>query len=75
MSVLSLPSGASMWRDNWTQEVENWGHVVMLLDNDDAGNKAMDKIQDNLGSSLVERPDIPEGRVAESMATGWNPLC
>ena len=75
MSVLSLPSGAAMWRDNWTEEVENWGHVVMLLDNDDAGNKAMDKIQDNLGSSLVERPDIPEGRVAESMATGWNPLC
>ena len=75
MNVVSLPSGAAMWRTKWAEEVERWPHVILLLDNDEAGTKAMDRIADSLGSSLIERPDMPEGRVAESMALGWHPLC
>lgn len=75
MNVVSLPSGAGMWRDSWAEEVEAWSHVILLLDDDDAGNKGCEKIKNSLGSVHVERPDLPEGRVAESMSTGWDPLC
>ena len=74
-NVLSLPSGAGMWREEWAREVESSPHIVLLLDNDDAGNKACERIKDGLGPNFVQRLDIPEGRVAEAMALGWEPLC
>src|SRR5690606_27261623 len=45
-AVYALPSGASTWRDEWGEElVKNHQQIVVVFDNDDAGQKARERVK------------------------------
>jgi hypothetical protein len=73
--VLALPSGASTWRPAWADALAAHDTIVLMLDNDEAGRKAADRIKTDLLNRDRRIIDVvpPHGDVVDSLAAGWEP--
>lgn len=68
VEVMGLPSGASSWKDEyagWVGGREVW----LMLDHDEAGDKAAEKIVKTLPKA--QRVTLPENDVVDTLIEGW----
>lgn len=73
--VFALPSGAQSWKDSWLEDLEPFDKVWLCLDNDDAGNKAREKLTRKIGYLKVEQLRVPPlyNDARKAIAAGWRP--
>ncbi len=67
VGVLGLPSGSALWRNHWDRDLGPERSVMLLLDDDRAGNEAAARIKEPVPHS--KQIKVPGGRVAEAMPT------
>lgn len=72
-TVFSLPSGAGLVRDGWLDELLEYEHVGFFPDNDDAGQRAFDKVKHLLPSVRECRVPPDYNDVTEAYTDGWRP--
>lgn len=83
--ILSLPSGAGLWKDAWLTQLEGYERIFTAFDNDRAGKAATDKVEKAIrnwrpveGMAYNDRwrqLEVPGGfkDVREALAGGWKP--
>lgn len=77
-TVYGLPSGATLWRDEWRNSLAGHSRVIVALDNDDAGTDGLERILGSLRTPGWGGPSAygvfpPGGRVAEALMAGSAP--
>lgn len=74
--VFALPSGAGSWKDSWLKDLEPYTRVILIMDNDRAGEQARDKLTRKIGWGRVENSFVPAlyNDVREAVANGWRGL-
>lgn len=73
--VVGLPSGASLWRDKWRNDLAYAHKIYVATDKDDAGTEARKRIVGSI-TSMPNNPPVynlypPGGRVAEALMAGY----
>lgn len=63
----ALPSGAAAWNDEFKKELLDFDTVILMLDDDQAGTAASEKIINELGHERTGKLIAPGGRVAEAI--------
>lgn len=83
--ILSLPSGAGLWKDAWLTQLVPYQRIYTAFDNDEAGKRATDKVERAIrnwrpveGETFNDRwrrLDVPGGSkdVREALVNGWQP--
>lgn len=69
VNVAGLPSGAGALPATLLAQIAEYERVFLALDDDEAGNRAAEKIVKHTGHGA--RLNVPGGRVAEALADGW----
>jgi len=69
VGCLGLPTGANTWRKSWGEELKKYEKVIILLDDDRAGQEAREKIAEEIGDEIVSHQIPPGGRFAEAVST------
>ena len=74
IEVLALPSGAGSWKDSWLRDLDQFDRVVIVMDNDRAGEQARDKLRSRIGWLKVEDAYVPQlfNDVREAVLAGWD---
>lgn len=83
--ILSLPSGAGLWKDAWLAQLDPYQRIYTAFDNDEAGKRATDKVERAIrnwrpveGMEYNDRwrqlkvPSTAKD-VREALANGWKP--
>jgi hypothetical protein len=75
VDVFALPSGASAWKDHWLADLEVYGTVYVCMDNDQAGQRARDKLLSKIGHGRALELKVPGlyNDAREAIAAGWDP--
>ena len=76
LAVFALPSGAGSWRDHWLQDLESYVHTVWIcMDNDQAGQRAKDKLMLKVGYERARELKVPTlyNDAREAIKAGWKP--
>lgn len=75
VNVYALPGGAGLWRDQWLQELQQYGKVYTCFDNDQAGQKATEKVRRAVGWGRWQELKVPQlyNDAREALAAGWVP--
>ena len=60
---------ASTWRTEWASSLERFRIVVLIVDEDEAGDRAAANILEQVPRAV--RQHLPEGDLADAVATGW----
>lgn len=73
--ILSLPSGAGVWKDAWLTQLERYDRVYTAFDNDAAGKRATDKVAAAVTHWKWLPLQVPQlyNDVREALAAGWRP--
>lgn len=58
--VFALPSGAGSWKDSWLKDLEPYSRVIVIMDNDPAGQKARQKLESKIGHLRVKHLYVPQ---------------
>lgn len=76
VDVFALPSGAGAWKDHWLEELAPYDTVMVIMDNDRAGELARDKLSRTVGWGRVENLYVPSlmNDVREAIGRGWVPV-
>ena len=69
VQTFGLPGGAGTWRKEWTDGLVSYKAVLVILDDDFAGQAAAEHIVDQLGQDRATSILADQGRVAESITT------
>jgi hypothetical protein len=75
LHVYALPSGASLWRDDWLAQLEAYETIYTAFDNDRAGQQATEKVRTSIGWGRWKELRVPQlyNDVREAIVAGWEP--
>jgi hypothetical protein len=73
--VYALPSGAGLWRDDWLAQLVPYDTIYTAFDNDQAGQKATEKVRSAIGWGRWKELRVPQlyNDVREALCAGWEP--
>lgn len=80
--VFGLPSGAGTWKDSWLEQLKGYEHVVVCLDNDEAGIKGMNQVSNALhklssedNPLVIYHPAFPGKDISDAVRLhGYDPV-
>jgi hypothetical protein len=74
--VFALPSGAGSWKDFWMEDLERYTDVWLCMDNDHAGEHALEKLTRKIGHGKARTLRVPQlmKDARQAIAAGWKPL-
>lgn len=75
IDVFALPSGSATWKDHWLEDLELYSEVLLCMDNDRAGQAALEKITRKVGFDRARTLKVPAlyNDAREAMQAGWEP--
>jgi 5S rRNA maturation endonuclease (ribonuclease M5) len=76
IDVYGLPSGAGSWKDHWLEDLARYETVWVCMDNDEAGQRARDKLMLKIGYERAKELKVPTlyNDAREALVAGWSPF-